>query len=195
MQIITKQLKDLKDAEYNPRQLTKDQYKHLKDSIQRFGLVDPIIINKNSKRKNIVIGGHQRLKVSNELGISDIPCVELDLSPKEERELNIRLNKNTGEWDWDILANNFDVEELVDWGFNQSNLAGFSDLDYSILDNENIDNEMEEMLDGTRKAIQIEFTLEDYEVALNLINELRKSGKYVGGLIIRCLNETKTGKS
>ena len=46
MQIITKQLKDLKDAEYNPRQLTKDQYKHLKDSIQRFGLVDPIIINK-----------------------------------------------------------------------------------------------------------------------------------------------------
>ena len=195
MQIITKQLKDLKDAEYNPRQLTKDQYKHLKDSIQRFGLVDPIIINKNSKRKNIVIGGHQRLKVSNELGISDIPCVELDLSPKEERELNIRLNTNTGEWDWDILANNFDVEELVDWGFNQSNLAGFSDLDYSILDNENIDNEMEEMLDGTRKAIQIEFTLEDYEVALNLINELRKSGKYVGGLIIRCLNETKTGKS
>ena len=195
MQIITKQLKDLKDAEYNPRQLTKDQYKHLKDSIQRFGLVDPIIINKNSERKNIVIGGHQRLKVSNELGISDIPCVELDLSPKEERELNIRLNKNTGEWDWDILANNFDVEELVDWGFNQSNLAGFSDLDYSILDNENIDNEMEEMLDGTRKAIQIEFTLEDYEVALNLINELRKSGKYVGGLIIRCLNETKTGKS
>ena len=56
MQIVTKQLRDLIDAEYIPRQLTKDQYKHLRESIQRFGLVDPIIINKNPERENIVIG-------------------------------------------------------------------------------------------------------------------------------------------
>ena len=126
MQIVTKQLRDLIDAEYNPRQLTKDQYKHLRESIQRFGIVDPIIINKNPERENIVIGGHQRLKVSNELGISDIPCVELDLSPEKERELNIRLNKNTGEWDWDVLADTFDMDDLMDWGFSEDELVGYA---------------------------------------------------------------------
>ena len=57
--IVNKHIDDLIFAEYNPRQLSKDQFKYLKDSIHRFGLVDPIIINKNKDRKNIIIGGHQ----------------------------------------------------------------------------------------------------------------------------------------
>ena len=83
MQIVNKKITDLISAEYNPRQLKKDQYKQLKDSITRFGLVDPIIINKNKDRKNIVIGGHQRLKISEEMQINNIPCVELDLTLEE----------------------------------------------------------------------------------------------------------------
>jgi ParB-like chromosome segregation protein Spo0J len=51
-----------------------------------------------------------------------IPCVMLDLSKEEERELNIRLNKNTGEFDMDILANEFDIDELTDWGFKHIDL-------------------------------------------------------------------------
>ena len=54
--IVQRDIDSLIFAEYNPRQLTKEQYKHLKDSIDRFGLVDPIIINKNETRKNIIIG-------------------------------------------------------------------------------------------------------------------------------------------
>ena len=64
MNIKQHNINDLIFAEYNPRQLTKEQYKNLKDSIKRFGLVDPVIINKNKERKNIVIGGHQRLKIA-----------------------------------------------------------------------------------------------------------------------------------
>ena len=79
----------LKPATYNPRQITKKQYSDLKDSIDRFGLVDPIIINKNG---NVVVGGHQRLKICKELKHTEIDCVVLDLNKEQEKELNIRLN-------------------------------------------------------------------------------------------------------
>ena len=193
--IIHRDINSLIFAEYNPRQLTKDQYQNLKDSISRFGLVDPIIVNKNKERKNIIIGGHQRIRVAKDMDIEFVPVLEVDLTYEKERELNIRLNKNTGEWNWDELANSFDIAELTDWGFNESQLVGFSDLDYSILDDEEVDNEIDEMLDGTRKAIQIEFSLEDYEQAYKLINELRKDEEYVGGLILAWLNDYKTKNS
>ena len=114
-------------AEYNPRQLTKEQHAQLKDSIQRFGLVDPLIVNKNEDRKNILVGGHQRLRIAKELGIKKVPCVEVDLSLDQEKELNIRLNKNVGEWDYDSLANYFDVGELMDWGFTDDELQFYED--------------------------------------------------------------------
>ena len=125
MKIVTKNIGDLIEAEYNPRQLTKEQFQQITDSIKRFGIVDPIIVNKNKERKNIIVGGHQRVKVAGSLGFKEIPCVEVDLTPDKERELNVRLNKNTGEWDWDELANHFDVSELIDWGFDDKDLAFF----------------------------------------------------------------------
>ena len=109
-------------AEYNPRQLTKDQHKDLTDSIKRFGLVDPLIVNTHKERKNILVGGHQRLKIAQELNIKEIPCVEVELNPDQEKELNIRLNKNSGEWNYDALANYFDVGELTEWGFTDDEL-------------------------------------------------------------------------
>ena len=110
----------LQPASYNPRQISKKQYKDLEESIDKFGLVDPIIVNGKTMT---IIGGHQRYKIWSEKAkqssIDDItiPCVVLELNKEQERELNIRLNKSGGEWDMDILANEFDVEELKDWGF------------------------------------------------------------------------------
>ena len=192
--IIHRDINSLIFAEYNPRQLTKAQYQQLKDSIERFGLVDPIIVNKNKERKNIIVGGHQRVKVAKDMNIKKVPVLELDLTYEREKELNVRLNKNTGEWDWDQLGNLFEISELTSWGFNESELVGFGDLDYSILDDEDLEDEIDGMLDGTRKAIQIEFTLEDYEIAYTKINKLRKDGEYIGGLILGALNGIETKK-
>ena len=119
MKVEKIQINKLKPATYNPRQISKKQYNDLKDSIVKFGLVDPIILNKDFT----VIGGHQRLKVCKQLKYKDIDCVVLDLTKEEERELNIRLNKSGGEFDMDILANEFEIEELKDWGFKEIELG------------------------------------------------------------------------
>ena len=120
--IIQREINSLIFAEYNPRQLTKDQYQNLKDSISRFGLVDPIIVNSNKDRKNIIVGCHQRVKVAKDMDIEFVPVLEVDLTYERERELNIRLNKNTAEWDMYNLANFFDMDELQDWGFDDIDL-------------------------------------------------------------------------
>ncbi len=119
MKIELIKINKLKPASYNPRQMSSKQYNDLKKSIEKFDLVDPIIINKDYT----VIGGHQRLRICKELNYKDVDCVILDLSKEQEKELNIRLNKNTGDFDMDILANEFDIEDLTDWGFKHIDLG------------------------------------------------------------------------
>lgn len=128
METKNKKIADLIEAEYNPRQLTEKQHQDLTDSLKRFGVVDPLIVNVHEDRKNIVVGGHQRLRIWRELGHKTIPCVEVELDRDRERELNIRLNRNTGEWDWDALANEFDISELTEWGFEEKELTGQDDV-------------------------------------------------------------------
>ena len=151
--VIQKDINSLIFAEYNPRQLTKDQYQHLKDSIERFGLVDPIIVNKNKERKNIIVGGHQRVKVAKDMDIEFVPVLEVDLTYEKERELNIRLNKNTGEWDMDNLANFFDMDELMDWGFEKEDLKLFDD-DYC---KEPIEKEYDENIETDNKCPKCDY--------------------------------------
>ena len=159
---------DLIMAEYNPRQLTKDQYTQLKDSLTRFGMVDPLIVNKHKSRKNILVGGHQRLKIAKEMGMDKIPCVEVDLPLDQEKELNIRLNKNVGEWDYDSLANYFDVSELMEWGFSDKDLFQF-DQDYGT---------DFELPDGDKEPFQqMTFTVsnEQAEVVENTIKKAKQN--------------------
>lgn len=110
-------MSDLIPASYNPRKLTEQQAEDLKASLGKFGLAEPIVINTN----NTVIGGHQRLKTIADIqGMDSMVQVNVpdrELTLEEEKELNIRLNRNVGEWDWDILNKEFEVSELMDWGF------------------------------------------------------------------------------
>ena len=125
MEIVERKIKDLIHAEYNPRKLSPDQHKQLQDSLTRFGVVDPVIVNKHPERENIIVGGHQRSKVWQELGNKTIPTVEVNLTPEKERELNVRLNKNSGEFDFELLQEHFDTTELVEWGFGDDELNFF----------------------------------------------------------------------
>jgi ParB-like chromosome segregation protein Spo0J len=115
MIIETKKIHDLNPAPYNPRQSTKNQEKHLKDSLDKFGIVEPIIFNKQS---GYIVGGHFRVRELKKLGYKEVECVIVDLNEDDEKELNIRLNANTGEWDWDLLANEWDTDLLEEWGLD-----------------------------------------------------------------------------
>ena len=127
MEIIELDINLLKPASYNPRALSEQEKADLKASLETFGIVDPIIVNKNKDRLNIIIGGHQRYYIWKEMGNKTIPCVYIDLSLELEQELNIRLNKNLGHFRWDLLAN-FDEELLKKVGFNAYELNEIFDL-------------------------------------------------------------------
>ena len=194
MKIKNYPIEKLIEAEYNPRRLTEDQFQQISDSIKRFGIVDPAIINTHKERKNIIVGGHQRIKVAKKLGIKEMPCVEVSLTPDQERELNIRLNKNTGEWNYDILANYFDIHDLEDWGFSDFEL-NFSnideEIDYSIVDEENLDDELAQLQNESKKAVCIEFHPEHYEEANELIKFWREQSGDIGLLILEHLRAEK----
>ena len=118
MIIEKKKLSELTPAPYNPRQSTAKQEKQLKASLEKFGVVEPIIFNKQT---GYIVGGHFRVRELKKLGYKEIECVIVDLSEEDEKELNIRLNANTGEWDWDMLANEWDAVELEEWGLEVPN--------------------------------------------------------------------------
>jgi ParB-like chromosome segregation protein Spo0J len=158
MKIKDIELSKLKPATYNPRQITKKQVKHLKESIEKFGIIDPLIINSD----NTIIGGHQRFAILNEASKRvdwedppKVPCVILDLSKEDERELNIRLNKNGGDWDFDLLSN-FEIEELKDWGFKEIELGL------------NIDKIEEKKDDGYIVSVKTKDALEAEKICLEL---------------------------
>lgn len=120
--VVYRPITSLNPAEYNPRKHTKEQFDQLKESLERFGLVDPIICNSAKERENTVIGGHFRLKVAQELGLKEVPVVFVHIPDIEkERELNLRLNKNTGEFDFEKLKS-FDFDLMLDIGFDQKEL-------------------------------------------------------------------------
>ena len=104
MVIERKHTADLIPADYNPRKDLKPgdaEYEKLKRSIEQFGYVEPVIWNKTT---GFVVGGHQRLKVLLDMGITEVECVVVEMDAEKEKALNIALNKISGEWDKDKLA-------------------------------------------------------------------------------------------
>lgn len=121
--------KELRNAEYNPRRWTEQTTKNLLESMEKFDMVDPIIVNTAPNRKNIVIGGHFRLSIAKKLGYTEVPVVFVNIPDIEkEKELNLRLNKNTGEWDFKLLAD-FDQSTLAGIGFSSEDLDDIFGLD------------------------------------------------------------------
>lgn len=120
--IVEVPINELKASEYNPRKHSVEQSDQLKESIKRFGMVDPVICNSAPERKNVIIGGHFRAEVAKELGMATAPVVYVHITDlAKEKELNLRLNKNTGEFDLDLLAK-FDEAFLSDIGFDSEDL-------------------------------------------------------------------------
>lgn len=144
----------LKEWHKNPRVLTKKGLEDLTKSIKRFGVAEPLVCNTDFT----VCGGHGRLKVIKELGINEIDVYipERTLAEKQFEELNIRLNKNiAGQFDFDILANQFEPDELIEWGFEKFELGMIDEAEFP------------EIADGDREPFQqMTFTLADEQAAI-----------------------------
>ncbi|MAS82755.1 MAG: hypothetical protein CMF45_08700 [Legionellales bacterium] len=158
---------ELKEADYNPRQITANDFDALKDSIRKFGMAEPLVVNSHEERKNVVIGGHQRLRACRDLDIESIPCFVVSLPLEEEQELNIRLNRNQGSFDYDVLANLFDGADLLDWGFTGSDL----DLDLTSLPE---DGEEDESLNEPKKF--------EYKMGFNNADEMDSFYEFIAEL-------------
>ena len=185
-----KKISELIPAEYNPRTLSKKQFEDLRASFKRFGMVEPIIVNKNAERQNIVVGGHQRLRVAESLEMEKVPGLYVDLTLDKEKELNIRLNKSGGKFDMEALANYFDETDLLEWGFEEVEFFSKEDTpDYSALDDEDFSSELDDMESDVRRALQIPFEAEDYEKAKDLYKSLTDKDIYVGGMILDMLHK------
>lgn len=130
-----RKVKELTPADYNPRKMTEQERRDLEDSIREFGAVIPIVVNVG-KRENVLIGGHQRVTIYADLGIeeTDVMVPSRELTGEEERRLNLRLNKNTGSWDFEKLKD-MDLTLLLDVGFGDEELATLWD-DVDVIDDE-----------------------------------------------------------
>lgn len=130
--LVRYDLEKLVPHERNPRQLSKEQHAQLTKSLTKFGTVEKPVVNTDGS----IIGGHQRIKVLQELAFKTVECwvPSRKLTQKEVDELNIRLNKNTGEWDWDTLANEWDANDLMEWGFTDEDLQMFENEDTEAVD-------------------------------------------------------------
>ncbi len=121
LQVQQVKISELKPSEYNPRKWSDEQLAKLQESLQKFGVVDPLIVNSHPSRQNIVIGGNMRLKVLKDMKYTEVPVDYLNLDEAKERDLNVRLNKTGGEFDLDLLKD-FDESLLEDIGFSSEEL-------------------------------------------------------------------------
>lgn len=152
---VTRKLQDLVKNGYNPRKLSENERRDLEKSIKEFGTVVPVILNIGS-RANIIIGGEQRVKVYADLGIAEIECMipSRELTLEEEKELNLRLNKNTGSWNEELLKE-FDMNLLLDVGFGDEELQNlFDDVDV-VEDDFNVEKALKETIKPRVKSGEI----------------------------------------
>lgn len=189
MKVIKANIADVKINPNNPRLIKDDKFTKLVQSIKDFPEmleIRPIVVNSDM----VVLGGNMRLKACQAAGIKKAPIIIADnLTEEQQREFLIKDNVSGGEWDWDILANEWDAEQLEDWGLDVPNFA--PEVDYSILDEDDVSDQLKEMTGGVKKAIQIEFEAEHYEESYALVKFWREKEAYVGGMIMEYLKAEK----
>ena len=100
MKLYTVKVDDLIDADYNPNVMEERDFENLENSIDRYGYIEPIIVN---RRNNVIVGGHHRLRALKKKGVKEVDIIYVDLDESDEKRLNIALNRISGYWDIDKL--------------------------------------------------------------------------------------------
>ena len=185
-------INQIKPNPKNPRTIKDERFEKLKKSIQDFPDMlnkRPLVCFTDTDGKFVVLGGNMRLKAAKDLGLKELPIILADEWTEEQKaEFLIKDNVGFGEWDWEQLQE-WDGEELEAWGLDVPEFT--TDVDYSILDDEDVEDQLNDMTNGVKKAIQIEFEAEHYEEAYELVKFWREQGGYVGGMIMEYLKAEK----
>ncbi len=155
----------------NPRLIREDSFNKLVNSIKQFPQmldIRPIVVNKDM----IILGGNMRYKACVEAGMTEIPVVIADnLTKEQEKEFLVKDNVSGGEWDWDILANEWDNQELIDWGVDvwlpDEDIS--NNTDYSM---QTVDEKLDRFLDAKIKNITIPFESEEFDDVVNKLEAL-----------------------
>ena len=154
----------VKANETNPRLIKDSKFKKLVTSIKEFPemlKLRPIVVNKDM----VVLGGNMRLKACKEAGLKEVYVLKADdLTEEQQKEFIVKDNVGFGEWDWDILANEWDVNKLEDWG-----LDGFPF-------EEEEEKELKDISDSIESSFRVEIELENEEEQEKLYNELINKG-------------------
>lgn len=179
----------------NSRTHSDQQVAQIAASIKEFGFRNPILVDGVG-----IIAGHGRLLAAQKLGLAKIPTIDCsDMTPSQKKAYVIADNKlalNAG-WDNDLLKleitdlqdENFDIDLL---GFDTSELNFTTEVDYAILDEEDVSQQLSDMANGVRKAIQIEFEPEHYDEAFELVKFWRDEKAYVGMMLLNYLKAEKS---
>jgi hypothetical protein len=175
-------INELKPNESNPRIIKEAKFNKLVKSIKDFPEMlelRPIILDEN----NVILGGNMRYKACVAAGLKEVPVkIAKGLTEEQKEEFIVKDNVGFGEWDWDILGNQWDNAKLGEWGMDvwQPEEA----VDYSVLEDLDLGSTLQDKEAGVKRAIQIEFEPEHYDEAVLLINTARKEGKNVGLIVL-----------
>ena len=157
----------------NPRSLNKEKFKKLKLSVKEFPEmleVRPLVV-----AEGVVVGGNMRLLAMKDLGYREVSVIDVTEWTQEKRDqFMIKDNLSFGDWDYDLLANEWNIDDLTDWGMDLW------------------DTEVEEMQteeDTFLKGIKIDFIMDDYDTANELIEALKKSDTYIGAIVLDALRK------
>ena len=180
MKIQTVLTSKIKTNAHNPRLIKNIKFKKLVASIESLPSMlhlRPIVVDKNMT----ILGGNMRYKACIEAGLKEIPIIIADeLTAQEQQEFIIKDNVSYGEWDWNILGNDYDFVELDSWGM---------DLPADMFND--TDNEINTAAKDAKTVLEIPFEAEHYEEAKKLYNFFVDKGAYVGAMLIEYFKEQK----
>lgn len=165
----------------NPRFIKDEKFKKLVKSIKDFPemlAVRKIVVDENM----IVLGGNMRLRALKEAGVKEVEIEKVNWTQEQKDEFLIKDNLGYGEWDFEILANEWDEVELEEWGLELKGFENVEEIDEPEY-GEDVSKKTDDMESSSKRAVMIEFSQEQYEFVFEKLQSLRKEGFDVGNII------------
>ena len=192
MEIKKISISEVKPNPNNPRVIKDNKFKSLVKSIKEFPQmldIRPIVVDE----LNYILGGNMRFKACKEAGLTEIPIIiASNLTEQQKMEFIIKDNANFGDWDWEFLNENWDMDLISEWGVDIFELP--NEVDYSLLDDEDdddTDNKVKDKADGNSKSVLLPFKKpEDMAAFTKLMKQWHNDGLCPGHTALEAVKKS-----